>query len=139
MRALAIIGTLAVLLVGGAITVAAAPVGSAPAAHASPSPSAHARPSPSAHPRPSAIPAPSSSSSGSSTGTAGGGPWQATLQPLEVISGNVKLTENSDGTGTLNLDTSGLGGSSPWHVYLDKGRVTNSATAANHEFAFAHS
>jgi hypothetical protein len=147
MKALAIIGTLAVLLVGGAVTVAAAPYTAAPAAQASPSPSATPRPTrkpkataqPAATAAPTVAPTPASGSTNSngssSTGTTAES-LSANLQPLDVISGSVALKTNADGTGTLTLDTAGLGGASPWHVYLDPGRVTNIGSAAKHDFAF---
>jgi hypothetical protein len=132
MRALAIVGTLAVLLVGGAVTVAAAPPAAAPAAKASAAPSATPRPTRA----PAATPAPSSSSSSSSSTGTTTGTLQANLQPLDVISGTVSLKTNADGTGSLVLDSAGLGGSAPWHVYLDRGRVTNIGAAAQHDFSF---
>jgi hypothetical protein len=132
MRALAIVGTLAVLLVGGAVTVAASPPAAAPAAKASASPSPTPRPT---H-APSSTSTGSSSGSGSSSVGSTNGSLSAALQPLNVVSGSVALTTNTDGTGDLVLTTKGLGGASPWHVYLDRGRVTNIGSAAQHEFSF---
>jgi hypothetical protein len=139
MNRLALVGAAVAVLICAAVALAADPSPS-PSPYASPaaSPMASAVSSPGASTTPTTTPSPSpttgTSGSGSSTQSTTTTPvtWTADVNPVN-IQGTATLTKNSDGTGTLVLQLTGMVNSQNWTVDVEPGFIqhpNNSNTIA---------
>jgi len=129
MNRLALVGAAVAVLICAAVALAADPSPS-PSPYASPGASPMASPmaSPGASTAPSTTPSPSpttgTSGFGSSTQTTTTTPvtWTADVNPVN-IQGTATLTKNSDGTGTLVLQLTGMVNSQNWTVDVEPGFI----------------